>query len=161
MKLYEYNKEIEKLIDDETGEIKDFEMFEKLSLERNEGIEAIALWVKDLLGDAEKIKTEKNKLAEREKQCTKKAESLKRYLDFLLQGRKFRTERTSISYRKSESVVIDDEDEFFRYVHTHTGTDNLITVKTTPNKKEISTWLNCGNEINGVRIEEKSNIQIK
>ena len=46
--LYEINEEIKNTIDLETGEIVDFEAFEKLQMERTEKLENIALWYKNL-----------------------------------------------------------------------------------------------------------------
>ena len=71
-------------------------------------VENIALWIKNLLSDAEAIKAEKNKLAERQKSCENKAKSLKEYLNTYLGGQKFKTPKVSISYRKSESVEVTD-----------------------------------------------------
>ena len=156
MKIYEYNKEIESLIDQETGEILDYDLFEKLAGERDEKIENLILYYKDLLGDAEKIKAEKNRLAEREKACKTKAESIKGYLDHLLQGSTFRTERTSISYRSSEAVEIDEVE--FNSVDNEYAT---CKVEWSPDKAKIKKALKEGIEIKGCSLVQRQNIQIK
>ena len=51
--LYEIDESIKALIDEETGEIADFEAFEALNLERDAKLENIALYIKDLKADAE------------------------------------------------------------------------------------------------------------
>ena len=66
------------------------------------------MWIKSLLADANAIKAEKDKLAEREKALKNKADSLKKYLDRTLNGSKFETPKVSISYRKSSSVEVDE-----------------------------------------------------
>ena len=106
--LYEINNEILNCIDMETGEIIDLEKLEELQLERNTKIENIALWYKNLVSDAEQYKAEKNVFAEKERIAKNKAESLKKYLDSVLNGSAFKTTRANVTYRASEGVVIDD-----------------------------------------------------
>ena len=86
-------------------------------------------------------------MAEREKACKNKAESLKRYLQSALGGEKFKTAKVSISYRKSESAKIPDE--YLKYLEPE--------VKKTDLKKAIK----AGETFEGVSLVEKQNIQIK
>lgn len=73
--LYEINESIvaafERGIDAETGEIlseKALEELAKLEMERDEKVEGIALWIKNLLADAEVLKKEKRCLHSAKKQ---------------------------------------------------------------------------------------------
>lgn len=119
MNLYEINERILNCVDPETGEVVDIQMLEGLQMERNSKIENIALWIKNLLSDAEELDREKKKLAERQRTSENKAKSLKEYLSRFVDGEKFKTPRVSISWRRSESVSVDDissvPDKFLKY----------------------------------------------
>ena len=65
MKLYEIDQAIESLIDQDTGEVSDFDVFMDLQMAREAKIENVALLIKNLTAEAEAIKAEKNALAER------------------------------------------------------------------------------------------------
>ena len=52
MKLYEINAALEALVDPETGELMDYDAFEALNLARDEKIEGMALWYKDMVAEA-------------------------------------------------------------------------------------------------------------
>ena len=82
MNLFQINDEIEKCIDQETGEILDIEALNNLSMEKDTKIENLACWYKNLVADAEALKAEKNAFAEREKSARNKAEQIKSYLNW-------------------------------------------------------------------------------
>ena len=50
MNIYEIDNAMFSLIDEETGEIKDFEAFEELQMQKEEKIENAALWHKKING---------------------------------------------------------------------------------------------------------------
>ena len=151
--LYEINEEILACVDMETGEIVDMDKLQELQMQFDEKVEGIALWIKNLLSDAEAIKAEKDKLAERQKACENKAKNLKEYLQNCLAGQKFKTPKVSISYRKSESVQVDDmsklEDDYLKYKEPEVD------------KTKIKQALKAGVQLAGVQLIEKQNIQIK
>lgn len=153
MKLYEINKAILECVDPETGELIDFEKFNELQIEKDEKIEGVALWYKDLIAEANAIKEEKDRLAEREKSARNRAERLKKYLAYALNGEQFKTARCALSFRKSEKVIIED-------VYKIPG----VFLKFSEPKAdltEIKKAIKNGEEINGAHIEETQNIQIK
>lgn len=154
MSLYTINQEILNCTDLETGEILDEQAFEALQMERNEKLENIALWVKNLLSESEALKAEEKAFAERRKAAENKAESLKRYLDSALKGQKFNTTKVAISYRKSTSVdVLDVEKlpEAYRKTVTTVSAD----------KTAIGAALKAGELVDGATLIEKNNIQVK
>ena len=155
MTLYEIDNEIMNCIDEETGEIIDLERLEALEMERGRKISNVACWIKDLKAEAEAIKAEKQALEKRQKAAENKAENLKEWLAKVLQGEKFKDSKVSISYRKSEKVVFAED---FAYV---TLPDHMKKVTVEPRKTEIKEFLKAGGEIDGVRIEESSNMQIR
>lgn len=118
MKLYEINEAILACIDPETGEA-DADKLDELMLMREEKLENLALWVKDLKAEADAIKAEEKALAERRQAKERKAESIKAYLEKELAGQKFETSRAVCSFRKSQKVEITDftkiPDDYLRY----------------------------------------------
>ena len=59
MKLYEIDKAILECVDQETGEIIDTEKLSDLQMQKDTKVENIALWIKDLLAEADAIKNER------------------------------------------------------------------------------------------------------
>lgn len=151
--LYQINEAILECIDTDTGEILDSEKFDSLQLDRNEKLENVALWYKNLLSDAEAYKAEKNNFAEREKRAKNKAESLKNYLDTALHGSKFGTTRVDITYRKSASLDYDGV--------TTVPEQYLKHSEPTIDKSAITKSIKAGESIQGFTIVENNNIQIK
>jgi len=159
MKLYEINEAIESLIDHETGEILDFAQFEALQLERDQKIEGIALWIKNLRADAAALKVEREALAERETAVKNKAERLADYLARMLDGGKFETARCAISYRASHPLML-DEAVFMAYA-LKDDADLLRIADPAPNKTAITAAIKAGKKIPGAWLVDKQNIQIK
>ena len=158
MTIYEINEQILNCIDLETGEIIDINRLNDLQLERDAKIENVACWIKELKAEAEAIKAEKLALAERQKVAENKAESLKKWLAYALDGQKFKTSKCSISYRKSESVEVTDEG-LSNLMKEH---DELLTYKAPePNKKAIKQAIKDGLSVEGVRLECNTSVIIK
>ena len=158
MKLYEIDDAITKCVDAETGEIIDAEQLDKLQIERETKIENVACWIKDLKAEAEALKNEKQALAERQKVAENKAESLKKWLAYALQGEKFKTPKCAISFRKSEAVEVTDEG-LNNLMKEH---DELLTYKAPePNKTAIKQALKDGLNVAGVTLVENTSVIIK
>ena len=158
MTIYEINEEILNCIDLETGEIIDIDRLNDLQLERDAKIENVACWIKELKAEAEAIKAEKLALAERQKVAENKAESLKKWLAYALNGEKFKTAKCSVSFRRSESVEVTEEGlEALMKEH-----DELLTYKAPePNKKAIKDALKDGLSVEGVRLECNTSVIIR
>lgn len=160
MHIYEIEQQIMELydaaVDEETGEIKSEEALEKINAlegERENKLENLALWQKQLVADAAMIKNEKMALAERQAKLEKKAESLKKFLAYALDGEKLNTARVAVSYRKSETVEIAEG--------TVLPMEYLTFKEPTPNKTEIKKALKAGTVIEGCQIVTNQNMQIK
>lgn len=157
MNLYEINEKLELGFDAETGEILDTEYLDKLAMERDSKIENIALWIKNLKSEAEALKAEKDVFAQRQKSAENKMEQLKKYIANVLGGEKFKTEKVSISYRKSESVEVEDMRKLMDF-----GDESFIKyAEPTANKTAIKAAIKSGIEVPGVRLTENNNMQIK
>lgn len=100
MNLYEIDAHImaafEAAIDEETGEIVNEEAYaalDALQEARDEKIENVLLWIKNLKSDAEQLKKEKQTLEARQKAAEKKAESLSEYVKKALGGKSSKLQR--------------------------------------------------------------------
>lgn len=151
--LYEIDEEILNCLDMETGEIIDVERLGQLQLAREDKVEGIALWIKNLLSDADAIRSEEEKLAQRRKANENKAKNLKEYLSKFLNGQKFKTPKVSISYRKSESVEVTDISKL--------DDDYLKFAEPTVDKTKVKKALKAGTVLQGVSLVENQNIQIR
>ena len=159
MKLYEIDNAILECIDFETGEIIDIDRLNDLHMERDSKIENVACWIKDLKAEAEAIKAEKQALAERQKVAENKAESLKKWLAYALNGEKFKTAKCSVSFRNTESVEVTPEglENLMRG-----GNDELLTYKQPePNKTAIKAAIKDGLNVQGVQLVQNVSTIIK
>ena len=151
--LYEINQQLLDTIDLDTGEILDESKFDELQMARDETIENIGLWIKNLNAEALAYKAEKDAFAEKQKRAENKAESLKKYLDSVLAGSKFKTTKLEVSYRKSTSVSIDESKLPAKYLQ------EVISYKV--DKRDIGDKLKAGEVIEGAELVENNLIRIK
>lgn len=164
-KLYEIDSDIDALIsnsiDAETGEVLiDDEALGKLQMEREQKIESVVLYSKDIDAEIDAIEREMYVLKERLLRLKKTGKGLTDYIAKALNGQKFSTARCECSFRKSVSVEVDDLfcewadmndlSEFINIEHT-----------VTPNKTEIKKALKSGRELQHCQLVEKQNIHIK
>ena len=145
-------------VDPETGEISEEGMaaIEQLQMDQQTKRENIACWVKNLRSDAEAIKAEAKAMTDRAKSCERKADSLMHYLAADLNGEKFQTAKVAVSWRKSVSVEIDDA-ELSELPEQYIRCKTVIE----PDKTAIKDALKAGEIIEGCRLVEKNNINIK
>lgn len=155
MKLYEIDAAILDCIDQETGEVVDFEKLQALEMERDSKISNIACWIKDLKAESEAIKAEKKTMESRIKAADNKADQLTRFLAAYLNGMAYKDARCAISYRKSTSTEIDED------MDLNTLPEEFKNVTVTANKSAIKEALQNGAKIPGCTLVEKNNIQIK
>lgn len=154
MKLYEIDAAILNCIDTETGEILDEEQLSQLQMERDQKIENVALWVKNLNAEKDAVKAEKDAFASRQKALENRIDSLKSWLTFATEGQKFSSPKCQVSFRRSESVnVLDPELIPAEYM--------VITVEKKPDKVTIKEQLKNGFAVPGCSLETKQNIQIR
>lgn len=153
MTLWEINEAVYNCIDRETGEI-DTDRLEELEIARNEKIENIGLWIKNLKADSTAINSEVTSLNDRKKAIDKKIDNLTKYLANALKGEKFETPKVSITHRKSKSVEVVTEEMI---------PDKWFDFKTEKklNKKACREAIENGEVIDGVTLMTKDNLQIK
>lgn len=153
MTLYEINQAIMDCLDSETGEIIDAELLDNLQMERTEKIENVACWIKELKAEAEALKAEKLAFAERQRVAENKAESLKNWLAYVLNGEKFKTTRASVTFRTTDKVEIADimqlDENFLRYKEPEAD------------KTAIKEAIKAGQEVAGAILVSSTSVIIK
>lgn len=162
--LYEINNDYLKaldsafVMDEETGEIfMQDEVLDKLDGEFSDKVDNIVCYIKDLENLNDGIKAEKKALDERSKANEGRIDSLKKYVSKALQIRnmaKYETPKCKLSFRTSKSVEVLDEDKI-------DGSYWKEEIVKKLDKKTILDELKKGTEINGCRLLEKTNLQIK
>ena len=157
MNLYEIEQEIMSCVDMETGEIIDCEKLDALTMERDQKIENIALWVKNLEADAKAYKDEKDSFAQKQKVAENKAKSLKGYLSRFLAGAAYKSTKVNICFRKSESVDVFSMEALIEYGKA----DYLKYKEPEADKTAIKNAIKAGANIPGCILVENQNIQIK
>lgn len=142
------------LVDEETGEILDEENakeLDALQIAKDEKIENVALLIKNIEAEADAVKKQKDAFYSREKSLTNKAKWLRGYLASSLNGEKWKSDKVVLSWRKSESVDLDDD----------FSDERFIKYEPKISKTDIKDALKRGEEVAGARLIEKSNLQIK
>lgn len=145
--LYEIDNEIRILIAsaevDEDGEyIIDIDKLNALQMERTAKLTGVAVWVKNLMAEADMLKAEKKKLADRQQAVENKVERLKSWLKE--SGEPINDPRVKVSFRKSPDSV-----EVFS---TERLPSMYFRVKTEPDKTAIKKALQDGKDIPGARL---------
>lgn len=149
------------IVDEETGEIIDAHeevsaKLEELEFDRTAKIENIALYLKNLEALTLSLKKEEEALAKRRKAKENRIESLKAYLTNSMTAageNGIETSKVCISFRKSESVVVNEEILDRKYFNEK--------ISYTPDKTAIKKAIKDGATIDGAYIETKQNLQIK
>ena len=161
MTLFEIDAEIEScvklesgdFVNTETGEIIDVAALDALKMERDKKVRNIACWVKNL--DAEiKALDEQEKLFRSRKLAKKnKMETLKSYLAFYLNGKKWENKEVTISWRKSEAVEVTNIKQLSSYY--------LRFKEPEVNKSLLKADLKAGVVLNGAELVTKNNMVVK
>jgi hypothetical protein len=169
LSLYQIDKAIQDLldagfnytVDEETGELiyddRSAEL-EQLQMDRASKLEAVALYIKNLVALAEDIKAEEKALEERRKAHEKKAENLRRYLGNSLtaaQEEGFETAKVQVSFSKSSAVIanMDLLDKAF--------IKESVKTEYSPDKKAIRAAIKAGQAVPGAYIEERKKVKIQ
>ena len=165
MHLYEINTEIDKAIetmmanvDPETGEVRqeDLDKLGDLQLARDEKLDNIGAYMKNIASDIDALKNEEKALEARLKVKENELENLKAYVGMILNGEKFESSRVRFSFRKSNAVVIDEA-----YIE-NIPSEYLIAQDPKIDKKALKADIEAGKDLDGIaHIEEKQNLQIK
>lgn len=156
--LFEIEACIENCCDIETGEILDVEALEALKMEKEQKLQNLCKWVKNLESDAEQYKAQKQVFADKQRHAENKAKSIRSYVQNFLNGQKWEAADKSVKvgYRTTkDKVFIDDLDavpeEYFKTPHTET---NL-------NKTQLKEDIQNGVVVPGAHLEDSVSMSIK
>ena len=166
MKLYELTNDylalLEAIDNDEIPEEAIADTLESITACIEEKADSIACALKNLDAECIAIKAEEARLAERRKAKERAYERIKQYLSETLQRAgidKIETARNKITFRKSESIEIDEESFI---IWAKTNRDDLLTYSDPKvNKSEVKRALKSGDDIVGATLRINQNIQIK
>ena len=144
--------------DDETGEVLfDESMIDQLEGEFYDKIDNICAYIKNQEALKAGISEEVKVLNDRKKSTDKKIDYLKKLITDSMERRevkKIETPRNRISFRKSVSVNVLDENQI-------DGSYFVEKVERKLDKKTLLADLKNGVEVDGAELLEKQNIQIK
>ncbi len=159
MKLYEINELVDNIIqaeiDEETGEIseKGIELLQALEMEKNDKCMSLVYVIKNIKAEAEAFKNEIDRLRKEKGYRDNKLESIKNYLRMnLKEGEKMNDDISSISWRKSESVQVDN-------VALLPAEFTKVTVEA--KKNEIKAALKDGGQVAGCHLIKNNNMVIR
>lgn len=163
MTIFEIDARISEILlmtDEETGELPEqaFAMLDQLIEDRDMKIDNAACMTLDLLADARKIREEELALAERRKSLEKRAERIKKYLEYATQGEPFSSPRVQIKYRRSQAIDIDDG-VFWAWAADHP--EYARRKDPEPDKTAIKAALKAGNVIPGAELVDRTFMTIK
>lgn len=164
MKLYEIADYIEAaisggyVIDEETGEVLfDSENLDALELEFNNKLESCALYVKNIVAEADAIKAEERRLKQRREALERKSERMKAYIDYnmsRMEVAEIETPKVAIRFRNSQRVEIDDSTAIPEY---YCRVETVIQ----PDKNKIKNAIKSGNFVPGAKVIELRNLIVK
>ena len=148
------------LIDQDTGElISVSQALDALRMARDEKIENVACWVKNLSAEADAIREEENRLVKRRKAAETKAANLKAWLLAAMTREdgttdKLKTGRVAISVKRNPpSTVVDDA--------LLPSTYKVAKITYQANKELIKRELLSGGEVPGAHLEYGRSVVIK
>lgn len=168
MSLYTMTAELTRLIEAiEMGEIPEeaiADTLEAVSAEWGERADAVLSAIKNYRAECEAIRAEEKALAERRKRKERVISRLEGYVTESLNklGRSsYESARHVVRFTTSSAVVVDNLDALIKYARENGKPELLRTVtEVSANKDEIKKILR-DEDVAGVRIEIRSNIQIK
>lgn len=144
--------------DPDTGEWVNEDEYNAIQMDKDEKIENTALVIKNKQYLLDALKDEKRNLDDRIKVLTNEIDRLKQRVGFSLGYKPFETPKCKISFRKSKSVVVTDEDKipkkFFK-------TEKVTKLMKDEVKKYLASIEGSNKKCNWAKLEEKQNLQLK
>lgn len=156
--LYKINESIESLIDQETGEIYNPELLKMLQAKKEETVEQLALFYKNLNAEAEAVESEQKKLKARVERLRHTAESIKKSVAEALSGENFSTSKVEIKFRKTLAKVV-VEDGFIPWA-LENADDLLRHIPPEPNKELIKQRIKSGEAIEYINLVQGKSMSI-
>lgn len=159
--LFELDAEIEAVlnatVDRETGEVSEEGLALLESLERDRDAKALAVagYILGLECEAEAVKAQAKRLADRAARHARHADRLRAYLEaHIPRGTKIKDATCEIGWRKSTAVEVDEG-------AADTLSRDLVRVAVAPDRKAIGDALKAGAKVPGCRLVERHSVQIR
>lgn len=160
--IYDIDADILALINEETGEVADFDSFEALQIERNTKIENACMLVLDLRAQAEAIEARAKEMEARAKRLKSQSDRVESFVDSVLAGEKFHTENVDVKYTQSSKVELTiPEEEFVLRMMDHNPDFLRIQLKREPDRVKIGKAIKDGVEVYGASVVSRKKISIK
>jgi len=164
MKFYEINETLRAITEAyENGELEDDvyrDTLEGLEMAQDDKLEHIACLYKERVAEADAVKVEAKKLSDRSSSIAKTADNLKNFLSSCMETAnkdKFKTARVQIGFRKSKYLDVFDALAYQDYAEKNGYIKTIVSVDNAAIKKCIED----GTEVDGAKISERQNIQVK
>lgn len=163
MNLYEIDKQLVAAlenVDEETGELLDYESFSELQMERDKKIENTLCYIKNLEAEASMIAAEEKNLSDRRLAKETKAKRLRQYIADYLNGEAFETARCKVIYRNSAALNVMDVGAAAAYLRS-TYPDMVIYHEPTISKRDVTALIKNGEIIPGCELVTKRNMSVR
>lgn len=163
MKLYEIEQQMAEILSqlegDETGLLpanwEDLErQLDELGMMRQQKLQNVAAYILNIRADQSALKTEEKRLAERRKALENKEDLLMDYLDRACAGQKTDLGIATVCYRRTEKVVLPDEDKVRVFLAENHHTQCLRYLPAEISKKELKELIKSGVEVPGAAVQE-------
>ncbi len=150
MKLFEIQKELENVIDAETGEILDIDAYKSLQMSESQKIENWVGFLKNTASDIEQLKAAEQSFRERRQALESRLKRSEKQFRYLTGEQPFSGVTGTVSYRESERVIITDK-----------LAKKYMRVKYEADKVLLKELLKKGEKIKGASLETIKNLNIK
>lgn len=165
-KLFEINEQIEiiadMLVDPETGEVLSEQeaknLIDKYEMQKDRKIEYLCKLIKNYKAEADALKVQKLEFEKRQKTAENKANSIKNYIGYVLNGEKWKADdaSVSVSYRTTkETVKIDDVEALPSDCFKNPKIESNVS------KTKIKELIQAGIDVPGAHLEDSISVIIK
>lgn len=144
---------IERIKAEDDAELEEYS--KSIAIQEANKVNAIAGFLRETELTAENAEIESKRLSEIAKFYTHRAERIRQSMKYAMEAHgieKIETDKFRVSFRKSESVEVDDVEQL---------PEQFVVIKKSADKKAIKEALKSGDTLKGVRVVVKNNLLIK
>lgn len=144
---------IERIKAEDDAELEEYS--KSIAIQEANKVNAIAGFLRETELAAENAEIESKRLSEIAKFYANRAERIRQSMKYAMEAHgieKIETDKFRVSFRKSESVEVDDVEQL---------PEQFVVIKRSADKKAIKEALKSGDKLKGVRVVVKNNLQIK
>lgn len=162
MKIYEIDEGLRCLfegVNNAMGYVDDviIKRINELVFNKEQKLLSLAKYIKEMKADAAAMKEAEQDIAKRRKSIEKRIDSASSYLLENLDN-KISDSYIAVSKRKSEALIIEDDDKFASYENHEFFDEDIQWVI---DKNKVKAAMKQGQVFEGVRLEERYSLQIK